>query len=187
MALPSLEEIAKRRRSLGINQRELAKLAGVSQSFIAKIETGKINPSYGLAKAIFDVLEGLESKEELRVVDVMHSKVTGVDCSATMSEASKLMSETGYSQLPVYKEGRIVGSVTESTMISAMLKFKDPLRLSELSVEDVLEEGFPTVDASTPVSVISLLLRYTPAVLVAVKGDVKGIVTKADLLKMVRG
>jgi len=41
------------------------------------------------------------------------------------------------------------------------------------------------VDASTPVSIVSMLLRYKPAVLVTVKGEVKGIVTKADLLKIV--
>lgn len=187
MPLPSLEEIAKRRRSLGLNQRELARLSGVSQSFIAKIETGRINPSYGLAKALFDVLERLESKEELKAADVMHPNVTGIDSGAKISEASRLMSETGYSQLPVYKEGRVVGSITEGTIISAMLKVRDPLSLSEMTVEEIMEESFPMVDGSTPVNLVSTLLRYTPAVLVTIKGEVKGIITKADLLKIVRG
>jgi predicted transcriptional regulator len=35
----------------------LAKFAGVSQSFIAKIESGKIDPSYSKVKTIFDVLD----------------------------------------------------------------------------------------------------------------------------------
>lgn len=55
--LPSLDEIAKRRKLLGLTQKQLAKIAGVSQSFIAKIESGKIDPSYSKAKAIFDTLE----------------------------------------------------------------------------------------------------------------------------------
>lgn len=186
LALPSLEEIAKRRKSLGLNQRELARLAGVSQSFIAKIETGKINPSYELAKAIFDVLERLESKEELKAADIMHPDVTGIDGSATVSEASKLMDETGYSQLPVYKEGKVVGSIAESTIISAMLKIRDPIRLSKMTVEEIMEESFPMVDGSTPVSLVSTLLRHAPAILVTVKGEVRGIITKADILKIVR-
>jgi predicted transcriptional regulator len=185
MPLPSLEEIAKRRRSLGLNQRELARLAGVSQSFVAKIEAGKINPSYGLAKALFDTLERLESKEELRAADVMHPDVTGIDGGAAVSEASELMRETGYSQLPVYKGGRVVGSINEGTIIGALLRVKDPLSLSETKVEEVMEESFPMVDGSTPVNLVSTLLRYTPAVLVTVKGEVKGIITKADLLKIV--
>ncbi|MEM3607493.1 MAG: CBS domain-containing protein, partial [Candidatus Bathyarchaeia archaeon] len=98
-----------------------------------------------------------------------------------------LMSETGYSQLPVYKEGRVVGSITEGTIISAMLKVRDPLSLSEMTVEEIMEESFPMVDGSTPVNLVSTLLRYTPAVLVTIKGEVKGIITKADLLKIVRG
>ncbi len=185
--LPLLKEISKRRKSLNLNQRELAKLAAVSQSLIAKIEAGTINPSYRLAKAIFDVLENLESKEKLRAVDVMSKKVKGVDSHISVSEASSLMSSTGYSQLPVYQKERIIGSITESTIISAILQVGDPNRLSVLSVEEIMNEAFPIVDSATPVTIVSMLLRYSPAVLVTVKGSVKGIITKADLLKMVSG
>ena len=178
MAFPTLEEIAKRRRSLGINQRELARLSGVSQSFIAKIETGRINPSYELAKTIFNALESLEFKEELSAADVMHSKVTWIDSKSTASEASQMMSETGYSQIPVFSDGKNIGSVTESTVINAMVKIKNLSSLSELTVREIMEEAFPMVDASTPVSIVSMLLRYKPAVLVTVKGEVKGIVTR---------
>ena len=60
--LPSLDEIAKKRKMLGLTQKELARMAGVSQSSIAKIESGKIDPSYNKVKAIFDVLERMETK-----------------------------------------------------------------------------------------------------------------------------
>jgi len=40
--LPPIEEIAKKRRILGLTQKQLAKLAGVSQSLIAKLESQKI-------------------------------------------------------------------------------------------------------------------------------------------------
>ncbi|MDH5420035.1 MAG: helix-turn-helix domain-containing protein, partial [Candidatus Bathyarchaeota archaeon] len=62
--LPSLEEVAKKRRILGLTQKQLAKLAGVSQSLIAKLESRKIDPSYTKVKAIFDVIERLEIKTE---------------------------------------------------------------------------------------------------------------------------
>ena len=39
--LPSLDEIAKKRKMLGLTQKELARMAGVSQSSIAKIESGE--------------------------------------------------------------------------------------------------------------------------------------------------
>src|SRR3989338_3454114 len=44
--LPELSEIGKRRRRLGVTQTQLAKLAGVSQSLIAKIEAGKVYPHF---------------------------------------------------------------------------------------------------------------------------------------------
>ncbi len=68
-----------------------------------------------------------------------------------------------------------------------MVKIKNLSSLSELTVREIMEEAFPMVDASTPVSIVSMLLRYKSAVLVTIKGEVKGIVTKADLLKIVRG
>ena len=57
---PTLDDIAKRRRQLGLKQSELAKMAGVSQSLIAKLEAGTIDSSYTKVKTIFDVLERLE-------------------------------------------------------------------------------------------------------------------------------
>ena len=50
---PKLNEISKKRKILGLTQSELAKLAGVSQSLIAKLESGKIEPSYTKVKTIF--------------------------------------------------------------------------------------------------------------------------------------
>ena len=52
---PTLEDIARRRRQLGLKQGELAKAAGVSQSLIAKLEAGSIDSSYTKVKTIFDV------------------------------------------------------------------------------------------------------------------------------------
>jgi len=62
---PPLEEIAKKRRMLGLKQAEIAKLAGVSQSLIAKLESGKIDSSYTKVKTIFDTLERLEVKNKI--------------------------------------------------------------------------------------------------------------------------
>jgi predicted transcriptional regulator len=47
---PQLEDIAKKRRRLGLKQAELAKLSGVSQSLVAKLESGRIDSSYTKVK-----------------------------------------------------------------------------------------------------------------------------------------
>jgi predicted transcriptional regulator len=61
---------------------------------------------------------------------------------------------------------------------------KDLSQVSKLSVGEVMEEAFPQVGEDAPLSLISSLLHVYPAVLISTKGKVVGIVTKADLLKM---
>jgi len=95
------------------------------------------------------------------------------------------MNETGYSQLPVFDGLRAVGSITEKTVLNQILRGRDPKELSRFSVESIMDEAFPIVDEEAPVTVISALLQYSQAVLVTKKGQIKGIVTKADLLKVV--
>jgi len=183
--LPQLDEIEKRRKSLGLSQKELAKMVGVSQSMIAKIETGRINPSYIKTKAIFDLLESLEKKREIKVKEIIQGKVVGVQKDDPVSKATRVMHETGYSQLPVFDETRVIGSITEKAVLNQILTGKDPRELSRIPVESVMEEAFPTVDEDAPLTVISALLQYSQAVLVTKKGQIRGIVTKADLLKVV--
>ncbi|MBU4502216.1 MAG: helix-turn-helix domain-containing protein, partial [Nanoarchaeota archaeon] len=48
-----LEEIKIRRNKIGLTQTQLARLAGVSQSLIAKIESKKIDPTFSKTKSIF--------------------------------------------------------------------------------------------------------------------------------------
>jgi len=184
--LPPLEEIERRRKSLSLGQKQLAKMVGVSQSMIAKIETRRINPSYLKTKAIFDLLEGLERKIEVKAKDVIHNEVIGVQKGDFISEAIKIMHETGYSQLPVFDKSQIVGSISERTVLDQIIEGKDPSKLSRQNVEEIMEEAFPCVDVETPITVLSTLLQYSQAVMIMQKGEIKGIITKADLLKVVQ-
>ena len=62
---PSPEDIGKKRRQLGLKQADLAKMAGVSQSLIAKLEAGTIDSSYTKVKTIFDILNRLETNTNI--------------------------------------------------------------------------------------------------------------------------
>ena len=57
--LYELNRIKQMRTELGLTQTELANISRVSQSLIAKIERGNIEPSYSIARRIFIVLEEL--------------------------------------------------------------------------------------------------------------------------------
>lgn len=182
--LPKLEEIAQKRRLLGLRQAELAKLAGVSQSLIAKLESGKIDSSYTKVKNIFETLERLEVQTKIQAGKVLKKGVVGIQKSESISEAVQLMKRHGYSQLPVFDAKRSVGSVSEKAILSQILAGKNLAQISRLPVEEVMEEAFPQVDEHAPLTVISNLLQNYLAVLVTKRGIVVGIVTKADLLRI---
>jgi predicted transcriptional regulator len=152
---------------------------------IAKIESGRISPSYLKTKAIFDTLEGLERKTELKAGDLSHGKLVKIQAHDQVYKGVRLMRETGFSQLPVFDGDKLVGSLTEKVILQKIVSAQDPDQLSKQSIERIMDGAFPTVNEETPMSMVSTLLGYEPAVLVTKKGHVVGIITKADLLKVV--
>ena len=182
---PTLEDIAKKRRQLGLKQAELAKLAGVSQSLIAKLESGKIDSSYTKVKTIFDILDRIEAKTKIQEEKVVPNEVISVQKDELLSKVVRLMKDHGYSQIPVFEGKHSVGSISEKTILRQILAGKDLAQISKLPIEDLMEEAFPQVSEDAPLSLISSLLQTYSAVLVSKKGNVVGIITKADLLRMV--
>ena len=60
--LPRIDSIKQIRTKLGITQKKLAGMAGVSTSMINLRESGRSQPSYETAKKIFDNLAALEGQ-----------------------------------------------------------------------------------------------------------------------------
>ncbi len=60
--------IARRRKALGVNQRELAMLCGVSEHALCNLERGMGNPTLDIINSVADVL-GLEVKLGVRDVE----------------------------------------------------------------------------------------------------------------------
>jgi predicted transcriptional regulator len=181
---PSLEDIGKKRRRLGLRQAELAKMAGVSQSLITKLESGKIDSSYTKVKTIFEILERLEARNKIQDGKVFNNDIIGIQKNEPLSKAVRLMKDNGISQLPVFDGKQSVGSVSEKTILRQILAGKDLAQITELPTEEIMEEAFPQVGEGAPLSLISNLLQTYSAVLVLKKGLVIGIITKADLLRM---
>ena len=57
--------IARRRKELGVNQRELADLCGVSEHALCNLERGVGNPTLNLVNAVAEAL-GLELKLDVK-------------------------------------------------------------------------------------------------------------------------
>ncbi|MCC6027791.1 MAG: CBS domain-containing protein [Archaeoglobales archaeon] len=173
-------EIRERRKKLKITQKELAERVGVSQSLIAKLEAGTIDPKLSLVKKILRVFEELERKKKAE--DVMNSPVIVADIDDSISKVAKVMIEKGISQMPVVDRGMIVGSVSERGIFKAFYEGKRDLR-----VRDIIEAPLPEIGPKAEISEISRLLLDNPAIVVVEKGKILGIITKHDLMKLNAG
>ena len=171
-----LDEIKKIRKKLGLTQTELANRANVSQSLIAKIESGRIDPTYTKTQKIFAALSELEKKEEIKAEQIMTTKIISVAPTDSIKDAISKMKKSQISQLPVIDSHKLVGVVSESTILDAMLNSKGN------NVEDVMQEAPPILSKSTSIQVVSSLLRHFPIVIVSEEGKLVGLITKSDLL-----
>jgi len=182
--LPELDELRRMRKVVGLTQDELAQRADLSQSMIAKIETGSLNPTYEVIRKIYHVLKSFEHQDQTRAHEVM-SPVISVEAGDSINQVLNLMKEKGISQVPVLsKNGRNLGSITEETLLELLLKGESLRDIATNPVEGIMEDILPVVNRKFPLNAIISLLQYSPAVLVKAKGRVRGIITKADLLKV---
>ncbi len=182
--MDTLEEIRRRRLALGIPVRELARAVGRSVATISRVERGRIRPSYELAQAIFRFLESKEGEANPHLLarDVMNPGVTTLDGGTTLAAAGALMERHGFSQIPVLDDGKITGGLSETALLKALAEPSH--RRSR--VRDVQEPGYPQVGEEFPADLLATLLTRYPAVLVMQRGELRGIVTKTDLIRGLR-
>ena len=175
-----IKDIKQIRKKLGLTQVDLAKRADVSQSLVAKIESGRVEPSYTNVRKIFDALSSVEDKSELKAADIMVKKI--ISCKKEDSVASVVakMRRFQISQMPVMENKQVLGLISESTILD---KIEGDVKI--LKAKDVMDEAPPIVGHTTLQRVVAHLLRHFPMVLVAKDGNIVGVITKSDILNMV--
>ncbi|MBW2980082.1 CBS domain-containing protein [Candidatus Woesearchaeota archaeon] len=177
-----LEEIKQIRKKYGLTQSDLAKMSGVSQSLIAKIEAGRIDPTFSNAQKIFAALTDMGKKHEINAGQLMTAKIISVKPSDDIKDAIKKMKNNSISQMPVIEEHKSIGIISEAIVLEAMLGNKGK------KVEDIMGDAPPIVSKKTTGSVVSHLLKVIPMVIVSEEGKLVGVITKSDLLgKMYKG
>jgi cystathionine beta-synthase len=90
------------------------------------------------------------------------------------------MNELGLSQVPVIDDGKPVGSLRESHLLSKVFNERE---LLEGPVSKIMEKSFPVVEVDDDVNLVSRKLRTSPAVLIEEYGRITGIITRHDLLE----
>lgn len=175
----NLEEIKIIRKKLGLTQIELARLSGVSQSLIAKIESKKIDPTFSKTKKIFETLNRREHETNLKAKDVMNKKIISVKAKDSIKDVIKRMRAHEISQIPVIDKD-VKGVVSESSILDQLQQGKD---IKGLSVEEIMNDTPPVISEETDISLVTNMLKYHSIILVSKYGKLTGVITKADILR----
>jgi len=180
-----IEEIKRKRKKLGVTQKKLAELVGVSQPLIARIESGDIDPKLSLVKKIFEVLDSLEGKK-VNAGSVMNPNVMHATPEQSLREVIEIMLKHGISQMPVVELGRILGTITENSIVKIILN-KGIESTEKMKVKDCMDNPLPAVSSDESMEYVCKMLVNNPAVLVVENGKMEGIITKHDIMKSIRG
>lgn len=176
-----VRHVRRQRILLGLTQAELAKAAGTSQSLIAKLERGRLGPSYEVVRRILEALDASARQEEPAARELMKRNPVAAEPGERLGKALERMKRHGFSQLPVVDVGRPVGSLSERDILGRIEAGEDIGSLRQRPVQAVMGPTFPTVDPSVRRRVLVELLRDQDAVLVVQAGRLVGVVTKSDL------
>lgn len=169
--------IKKLRIEARLTQKELAKLAGVSQAHIAKIEQEKVDPRLSTVNRILQVFQaGKERKSK----DIMTEGVIFARPTENVLKASETMVKNAVSQLPVRDRNRVVGTITEESIIRNLRS-----NLAYEKVSSVMDPPLPTVTEEASINTVRMMLETNAGVLVTKGQVVVGIITRSDLLKTI--
>lgn len=179
-----IDDIVKLRKQMGLTQMELADLSGVSQSLITKMEAKKVEPAYSKVKILIETLQKQERKDSKTAENIASKTVKGIQKKSTLKDAVKKIREKNISQLPVFDGEKIVGSLSEKTILQVLSESGSPNEAFAKKVSDVMDSSFPTVDAETPIELLYQTLEFFDAVIVTKQAKTIGIVTRSDLFKI---
>ncbi len=107
-------------------------------------------------------------------------EVASVKADQKVKDVLELITNTGYSHIPVLKGRQSIGSIRENKLLGKLVE--DPLLYNSM-IHDVMDESFPILDAKSEISKVKDTLKNNPAVLVSDFGLITDIITRYDLIK----
>ncbi|MFX0079135.1 MAG: helix-turn-helix domain-containing protein [Candidatus Hermodarchaeota archaeon] len=191
--VPTPKELQELRKKVGLTQEELAARVGISQSLVARIEKGQVNPSIITLKRILSAIEDQEQvSPSIRKLLQWKGQTTkmqqliGVSPDDKVRRAVILMRLHGISQLPVIKRSKSIGCISEGTILRKLMVM-DSQKVFSLSVNEIMEEPFPSIDISESVELaFSKIASGVEVLLIEDQGRPVGIITKIDIIAFTR-
>jgi len=124
--------------------------------------------------------------ERITIREVLEAKrgdfaaLISISPEAPVKEAFELMERHNISQMPVVADGKPVGSIEESSLMSKILENPE---LIDHSVREVMQPGFPVLHLGDTIDrAKALFMKKHAAILAVDHEDLVGILTKSDLI-----
>ena len=116
------------------------------------------------------------------VASRQHTPLVTLERNDTVTRAIQVMTAHDYSQIPVTDDGRIVGSVSETRLFSAIVKNPE---IKGKAIDLIMQPAFPFVDISAGIDALATMITPdTPAVLVRdFKSQDTFIITRWDVMQ----
>lgn len=129
-----------------------------------------------------------------RVAEIMKENPISLEKSASLQKVVQIISQKGYSHVPVTEDGKLVGIVSKSDLITLFLKmlnqtsgkYYSQMLMEHISVGDIMHKDPIVVKRGHDVELAAELLLQGEFHAVTVINDVEevvGMVTSFDLLK----
>jgi len=100
-----------------------------------------------------------------------------------VTTAHNRLRNAGFSQLPVMEDGRLVGVITEDTIIQYVFGKPD---LMKAPVADAMETAFIKLDKDTSVNNLVAMLHVQPYAAIMDGSEFLGLITRSDVLNYLR-
>jgi len=132
---------------------------------------------------------GFLKDEKLTARDIIKKKerqdIITIDCEKSVLEAINVIKSLNISQIPVTQKGMVIGKVTESDILDALL---DNPALKSSPVQSITTKPFPFVDLNASIDKISSMInRDNIAVLVEDDKANIEIITQYDIINAISG
>lgn len=121
--------------------------------------------------------------EILDVKSGVLSPVLSVASDTAIRDALKIMNQNNVSQLPVVDAGKSIGSLEEGQLMAKLFENQE---LIEGLVREVMEKPFPMLSVHDRLEQAkAIFAQKVPAILVEQNGEIRGIVTKSDIISFI--
>jgi cystathionine beta-synthase len=112
-----------------------------------------------------------------------NQQIVTIDCEKTIAEAINTIKTLNISQIPVTQKGMVIGKITESSILDALL---DNPSIKSQPVKSIAGGSFPFVDLNTSIDKISALInKENTAVLVEDETGAIEIITQYDIINAI--